>query len=242
MGWIEATKTIRTGRVVSYVTHEEHREGGYVFPKGARCLATRTPSGELGLFFLVKESGDRDVARAVWLPSSYGLCGVEPGVLDPMKRNLGMVHEAVRRADQRVLQLSIEWEKDEQLETGIGCSGAWVFGSDPDPDSSREPENPSAREPSEYLGEEREDDMEGEKRDIGWAVRKLKEGAKICRYGWNGKGMWLAVAGSAVVNGGAADGEHVTRFVVMRVANGTFVPWNASQWDLLAEDWELFDR
>jgi hypothetical protein len=34
--------------------------------------------------------------------------------------------------------------------------------------------------------------------DFGDAIRLLKEGAKVARLGWNGKGMWLSLSGAGV--------------------------------------------
>lgn len=50
--------------------------------------------------------------------------------------------------------------------------------------------------------------------DFGWAVRALKSGERVRRRGWNG-------------------------YLMMFTAQGDFVPWLASQTDVLAEDWEL---
>lgn len=89
-----------------------------------------------------------------------------------------------------------------------------------------------------------------ETRDIGWAVRLMRNGKLVCRRGWNGKGMWLAFQ-KAYPDGipinkntaeatGIAEGT-VCRFlpyVMMRTADGAFVPWLCSQSDLLADDYE----
>ena len=85
-------------------------------------------------------------------------------------------------------------------------------------------------------------------RDIGWAVTQLRNGMRVGRAGWNGKGMFLyLVDGSQfVVNRAPLLGiypagteiayrEHVD----MRTAQGECVPWVCSQSDLLATDWDL---
>jgi len=86
--------------------------------------------------------------------------------------------------------------------------------------------------------------------DFGDAVRALKAGERVTRPGWNGKGMWLAYqpgypAGIAInANTATATGipeGTVCRFrpyIMMLTADGDFVPWVASQSDVLAEDWE----
>jgi Protein of unknown function (DUF2829) len=72
------------------------------------------------------------------------------------------------------------------------------------------------------------------------ALIALKNGLRVQRFGWNGKGLWLALqvpdahskmtlpyiyleypAGSAPYPGGAR------------------VPWLASQTDLLSDDWQM---
>lgn len=74
--------------------------------------------------------------------------------------------------------------------------------------------------------------------NIGTAVRSMRDGVKVRRRGWNGKGMHIALAidGVACAEVGSYD---LVPFVFMRTAQGTFVPWLCSQADLLAEDWEV---
>jgi len=71
------------------------------------------------------------------------------------------------------------------------------------------------------------------KQDIGWAVEQMRDGLHVCRSGWNGKGMWLALQ---------VPDEHSKMglpYVYMSTVTGALVPWLCSQTDLLAEDWEL---
>lgn len=72
--------------------------------------------------------------------------------------------------------------------------------------------------------------------NFGQALETLKAGKRVARTGWDGKGMWLALVRS----------ENRTRttlrllpWIGMKTADGCFVPWLASQTDLLAEDWGL---
>lgn len=86
---------------------------------------------------------------------------------------------------------------------------------------------------------------------FGHAVHALKAGKRVCRAGWNGKGMFLIlVPGSPelVVEEGrpfAKAGVPVgTKFsylphIDMYTAQGNFVPWLASQTDVLADDWMI---
>lgn len=86
---------------------------------------------------------------------------------------------------------------------------------------------------------------------FGQALEALKSGARVSRAGWNGRGMWLAYQ-AGYPNGipinantaratGLAEGT-VCRFlpyIMMRTVDGSFVPWLASQTDVLAEDWNV---
>lgn len=72
------------------------------------------------------------------------------------------------------------------------------------------------------------------------AIKCLKRGLKVCRQGWNGKGMYLAHVNSYQYK---VDGEvhkdslFLSPWIGMKTADGKFVPWLASQTDMLAEDW-----
>jgi hypothetical protein len=81
---------------------------------------------------------------------------------------------------------------------------------------------------------------------FGEALALLKNGGRVARDGWNGKGMFLfLVPGSQfVVNRPPLLGIYPEGTVInyqphidMRTAQGTIVPWLASQSDVLAEDW-----
>lgn len=84
--------------------------------------------------------------------------------------------------------------------------------------------------------------------NFGQAIEVLKAGGKVARAGWNGKGMFLfLVPGSTfVVNRPPLLGIYPEGTVVnyqphidMKTAQGTVVPWLASQSDVLAEDWTV---
>lgn len=80
---------------------------------------------------------------------------------------------------------------------------------------------------------------------FGGAVEALKLGMKVARRGWNGKGMWLTFVGAAQWQisedvAGMDDQSLLTLpWIGMRTADSRFVPWLASQTDMLAEDWML---
>ena len=84
--------------------------------------------------------------------------------------------------------------------------------------------------------------------NFGQALALLKEGKRVARAGWNGKGMFLfLVPGSTfTVNrppllGIYPEGTQVKyhAHVDMKTAQGDVVPWLCSQTDMLAEDWNL---
>jgi len=87
--------------------------------------------------------------------------------------------------------------------------------------------------------------------DFGWALRMIKEGKRVARKGWNGKGMFLfLVQGSKFkVNrpplvGIYEEGTEINyhAHIDMKTVDGQIVPWLASQTDMLAEDWELVQQ
>ena len=81
------------------------------------------------------------------------------------------------------------------------------------------------------------------------ALDALKKGSKVQREGWNGKGMWLALQKGypqgtpCNKNSSEAYGIEegviikVLPYIVMKTVDDSFVPWLASQTDILAEDW-----
>lgn len=115
--------------------------------------------------------------------------------------------------------------------------------------------------------------------NFGIALRELKEGKKVAREGWNGKGMFLLLVSdkdyflndSFALNTGLIDKEKfeascteelpnskiggtiqegiysstiegrigLYSWIGMKTADKKFVPWLASQTDVLAEDWVI---
>ncbi|MEY9718805.1 DUF2829 domain-containing protein [Sinorhizobium fredii] len=86
---------------------------------------------------------------------------------------------------------------------------------------------------------------------FGHAIAALKAGERVARAGWNGKSMWLVLVpgstgltveeGRPLAKAGLPIG---TRFdylphIDMWTAQGNFVPWLASQTDMLADDWMI---
>ena len=68
--------------------------------------------------------------------------------------------------------------------------------------------------------------------NIGWAVEAMNEGLRVCRPGWNGKNMWVAIQEPGKKS------KMTEPYVYMHTAQGGKIPWLCSQADLLAEDWE----
>lgn len=85
---------------------------------------------------------------------------------------------------------------------------------------------------------------------FGAAVEALKGGARVAREGWNGKGMFLFLVNGSTftVNRepllsilGAGTEVQYHAHIDMKTAQGTVVPWLASQTDVLAEDWVIVE-
>ena len=78
---------------------------------------------------------------------------------------------------------------------------------------------------------------------FGLAIEAMKAGKRVARAGWNGKGMWLGLVlgydynpdkGKATAH---ALGCEKLPWIGMKTADRCFVPWLASQSDMLATDW-----
>ena len=88
---------------------------------------------------------------------------------------------------------------------------------------------------------------------FGHAITAMKAGHRVARAGWNGRGMWLMLVRSAwvaqdhepayVVAGGPPDKEglQMLPWIGMKTADHGFVPWLASQTDMLADDWSIVE-
>lgn len=71
--------------------------------------------------------------------------------------------------------------------------------------------------------------------DFGGAIAILKQGGRVARSGWNGKGMWLELQRPD------AHSKMSLPYIFMKTADGHLVPWLASQTDVLGEDWGRVD-
>jgi hypothetical protein len=92
--------------------------------------------------------------------------------------------------------------------------------------------------------------------NFGQAIEALKQGNRVQRAGWNGKGMWLALthgstihvsearSGAALAKATHEAGEHIVigSHIDMRAADGSLViGWLASQTDMLSDDWQVVE-
>lgn len=78
---------------------------------------------------------------------------------------------------------------------------------------------------------------------FGLAIEALKRGHKIARTGWNGKGMWLMLVPEKLADAVSFQYEALSPapWIGMKTTDDKFVPWLASQTDMLAEDWEIVE-
>jgi hypothetical protein len=102
--------------------------------------------------------------------------------------------------------------------------------------------------------------------DFGQIVEGTRQGRSGRRKGWNGKGMYIfdfkhsfvkypknedfseeiydMVEYGDDIEIGAFDSEEtykIDNFLLLKTAGGTCIPWNASQADMFADDWEFVD-
>ena len=75
--------------------------------------------------------------------------------------------------------------------------------------------------------------------NFGQAIEALKQGEKVARTGWNGKGMWLRLVTPTETDFDC--GYENLPFIEMKTADNKLVPWLASQTDMLAEDWTIVE-
>lgn len=71
--------------------------------------------------------------------------------------------------------------------------------------------------------------------DFGEALDKLKNGERVTRTGWSGKGQYIALQRSDTHS------EMTLPYIDFCTVSGDLVPWLASQTDILACDWEVVE-
>lgn len=88
--------------------------------------------------------------------------------------------------------------------------------------------------------------------NFGHALKALKNGQKVARSGWNGKGMFLyfvpansypASRNTLETMAGIFKDDLVPycSYIAMKTAQDNVVPWLASQTDVLADDWTIVE-
>jgi len=86
-----------------------------------------------------------------------------------------------------------------------------------------------------------------------YALTQLRLGKKLQRSGWNGKGMYIvlqkAYPDGIPINKNTAEATGIPEgtvcrflpYLMMKTADDCFVPWLASQTDILAADWQVVE-
>lgn len=79
---------------------------------------------------------------------------------------------------------------------------------------------------------------------FGEAIRLIKQGKKVARKNWNGKGMYIFEVGinTFLTNANLTDLENpvINESIAMKTADGSVcIGWLASQADMLADDWQV---
>ena len=77
--------------------------------------------------------------------------------------------------------------------------------------------------------------------DFAVALRELKEGNKVARSGWNGKGLWLELQRPNAHSKMTLPYIFISYPEDAQNTPGARVPWLASQTDLLADDWMVVE-
>lgn len=73
-------------------------------------------------------------------------------------------------------------------------------------------------------------------RNFGWAIGHLWDGKRMFRESWNGKGQFICLQ---------RPDEHskmTLPYIYMETTKSSRVPWLASQADILAGDWNVFEE
>ena len=83
--------------------------------------------------------------------------------------------------------------------------------------------------------------------DFGQAIKYLKDGKRVQRQGWNGKGQYIELATNISyknTNNETINAEHDAignKAIAFVGTSGVQLGWLASQADMLAEDWRLVE-
>ena len=77
--------------------------------------------------------------------------------------------------------------------------------------------------------------------DFAVALRELKEGNRVARNGWNGKGLWLELQRPDAHSKMTLPYIFISYPEDAQNTPGARVPWLPSQTDLLADDWMVVE-
>ncbi len=88
---------------------------------------------------------------------------------------------------------------------------------------------------------------------FGEAIAAIKAGEKVCREGWNGKGMFIYYVPAAKYPAsgntlGTMKGRYpddlvpYREYIAMKTAQDDVVAWTASQSDVLSDDWQIAEE
>ena len=96
-----------------------------------------------------------------------------------------------------------------------------------------------------------------ENQNFGQAIEALKQGKRVARQGWNGKGMFLFLLPAGTVPTKAIHDHALREVIEQEIGGETFealgsirmftadkkilTGWLASQTDILAEDWVILN-
>lgn len=78
---------------------------------------------------------------------------------------------------------------------------------------------------------------------FGNAIEHMRNGLRVHRAGWNGKGMYLFIITewSCIVYKPNERAAPCAPFIAIKTADSMTVPWLASQADMLAMDWDTVE-
>lgn len=71
--------------------------------------------------------------------------------------------------------------------------------------------------------------------NFGDAIQAMKDGEKVARAGWNGKGLWVRIVESATIG----NNTNILSFFIIKNISDSFNTWVPSVSDCLAEDWTI---
>jgi len=75
--------------------------------------------------------------------------------------------------------------------------------------------------------------------NFGQAIEELKQGNKVSRFGWNGKGLWLELQVPDSHSKMTLPYIYINYPTDAKTTPNARVPWLASQTDMLSDDWSV---